>query len=92
MTSFEASARFRASLKKAGLDRAAVFASMQFAAAAWGQPHLHGGRGIRRLSPRVYECRLGRDIRLVFLPTAQGRLFDLVGTHDEIRAYLKNRR
>lgn len=92
MTSFEASGRFRASIKKAGLDRQEVYVAMQLAAAAWGQPHLHSGRGIRRLGPGVYECRIGRDTRLVFLPTEQGLLFDHAGDHDEIRAYLKNRR
>lgn len=65
---------------------------MQLAAAAWGQPHLHSGRGIRRLSPGVYECRVGRNTRLVSIPSAKGLLFDFAGNHDEIRAYLKNRR
>ncbi|MFZ5495521.1 MAG: hypothetical protein ACOZE5_09345 [Verrucomicrobiota bacterium] len=92
MTFFESTARFRACIKQAGLDRTAVFSAMQLAAAAWGQPHLHSGRGIRRLSPGLYECRLGRDTRLVFLPARQGLLFDFAGNHDEVRAYLKNRR
>ncbi len=92
MTSFDSSGRFRACIKKAGLNRHEVFATMQLAAAAWGQPHLHSGRGIRRLSPGVYECRLGRDTRLVFIPTEKALLFDLAGSHDDIRAYLKNRR
>lgn len=92
MTSFEASDRFRASIRKAGFNRQAVFAAMQLAAAAWGQPHLHSGRGIRRLAPGVYECRLGRDTRLIFLPEGKGLVFDFAGNHGDIRAYLKNRR
>lgn len=92
MTSFDSSGRFRASIKKSGLDRKEVWAAMQLTAAAWSQPHLHGGRGIRRLSPGVYECRLGRVTRLLFMPSGNGLLFDLAGNHDQIRAYLKNRR
>lgn len=92
MTSFDSTARFRACLKKEGLNRQAVFAAMQLTAAAWGQPHLHSGRGIRRLATGTYECRVGRATRLVFLPEFGNLLFDFAGNHDQVQAYLKNRR
>ena len=92
MISFDSSARFRACLRKGRLDRQAVFAAMQLAAAAWGQPHLHSGRGLRRLAAGVYECRLDRDTRLLFFPEMEGLLFDFAGNHDQVQAYLKNRR
>jgi hypothetical protein len=53
---------------------------------------LHGGRGIRRLAAGVFEVRLGRAIRLIFLPESGHLLFDFAGNHDQVQAYLKNRR
>lgn len=92
MTSFESSARFRACLNTEKLNRHAVFAAMQLTAAAWGQPHLHSGRGIRRLSAGIYEARVDRTTRLVF-PAGRGSLlFDFAGNHDQVQAYLRNRR
>lgn len=92
MTFFDSSARFRACLRKERLDHYAVFAAMQMTAAAWGQPHLYSGRGIRRLAAGVFEVRLGRAIRLIFLPDSGHLLFDFAGNHDQVQAYLKNRR
>ncbi|MBP6508106.1 MAG: hypothetical protein KA257_11130 [Opitutaceae bacterium] len=92
MISFDSTARFRACVKSEGLDRQAAFAAMQLTAAAWGQPHLHSGRSIRRLGSGVFESRLDRDIRLVFLPESDRLVFDFAGNHDQVQAYLKNRR
>ena len=92
MISVEATALFISRLRKLSLDRAAVFAALQLCAAVWGQPHRHSGRGIRRLGREVYECRLDREIRLIFLPAPGGLVFDYAGSHDEVRAYLKKRR
>lgn len=92
MISVETTSLFISRLRKLELDRAAVFSALQLCSAAWGRPHLHSGRGIRRLGKGVFECRLDRSTRLIFLP-APGRLvFDFAGNHDEIRDYLKNRR
>lgn len=92
MISFDSSARFRACLRKEALDHQAVFAAMQLTAAAWGHPHLHSGRAIRRLAAGVFEARLGRATRLIFLADSGRLLFDFVGNHDQVQAYLKNRR
>jgi len=92
MISLEVTARFRACLRKEHLDRNAVFAAMQLAASAWGQPQLHSGRGIRRLHAEIYECRLDRATRLIFQPAPGALVFDFAGNHDQVRAYLKNLR
>jgi hypothetical protein len=91
MISVEATRRFRDCLRKRGLNRGEVFAAMQAAAVAWGRPHLHSGASIRRLQAAVFECRCGRDIRLVFSPDCDALLFDFAGNHDEVHAYLRNR-
>ena len=33
----------------------------------FGKPHLHAGLGVRRSSPRIFEFRTSRDLRVVFL-------------------------
>jgi hypothetical protein len=92
MISVEATARFRDCVRKRGLERSEVFAAMTAVAERWGQPHLHGGAGIRRLRPGVFECRCGRQVRLVFVRAGGALLFDFAGSHDEVQAYLRNRR
>jgi hypothetical protein len=92
MISVDASGRFRARVKRLGLDQREVFQAMQLCAAAWGQPHLHSGRGIRRLGAGVYECRLTREVRLVFLPAGDRLWFDYAGDQASVRAYWRNRR
>lgn len=61
----------------------------------FGRPHLHAGTGIRDLSPRgskenIYECRVGRSLRLIFTVERSTILyFHMLGTHDEVRRFLK---
>jgi len=38
------------------------------------------------------ECRCGPDLRLVFQREGEALVFHLCGTHDEVKAFLKNRR
>lgn len=65
---------------------------MQATAATFGQPHLHTGRGIQQLRTGLYECRSGLGLRLLFERHADDLLFIFAGNHDQIKAYLKNRR
>jgi hypothetical protein len=71
--------------------RAEVFAAMKAAALAYGTPHLHAGLGLRRIVP-FGECRCGLDLRLVFQREGDALVFHLCGTHDEVKAFLKNSR
>jgi hypothetical protein len=85
--------KFKASLR--GLsdeELRTIGAALNTAAATFGHPHLHHGRGIRRLQKGTYEMRAGLALRLVF--TRQGAVFefDFAGNHDQVQAYLKNRR
>lgn len=47
-------------------DRRRVGVAIEAVRANWGQPHLHGGVGIRRLAPNLYESRAGLQQRLIF--------------------------
>jgi mRNA-degrading endonuclease YafQ of YafQ-DinJ toxin-antitoxin module len=69
--------------------RAEVLAAMQAAGAAYGQPHLHAGVGLRRIRPFM-ECRCDRELRLIFQREKDALVFHVCGTHDEVAAFLKN--
>lgn len=72
-------------------ELAAATAAMHAAAATFGQPHLHSGRGIQQLRPGLYECRSGLGLRLLFERHGDTLHFVFAGKHDAIQAYLKNR-
>ncbi|MDD5350612.1 MAG: hypothetical protein PHQ12_10410 [Chthoniobacteraceae bacterium] len=56
----------------------------------FGAPHEHRGLGIRDLGNGFYECRKGLKTRLIFERIGQKALyFHAVGSHDEIRRFLK---
>ncbi len=56
---------------------------------AYGRPHLHTGIGMRRLGKHM-ECRDALDFRLVFRREGDALIFLFYGTHDEVKAFLKN--
>ncbi|MEQ2009183.1 MAG: hypothetical protein ABMA26_20565 [Limisphaerales bacterium] len=56
---------------------------------AFGRPHVHGGLSIRQLRRRVYEVRVGLDLRVGFTLVDRSLLIQTVGNHDQIRAWLK---
>ena len=60
-------------------------------AATFGQPHLHRGLGIRRLKRDYFECRVGRDVRVVFRLSGSTLEMSLIGNHDDVQRYLKSR-
>ncbi len=71
-----------------------IGAAMNAVVAAWGQPHLHSGIGIRRLTKTIFECRVGLENRLafVFIATPPELVFFFLGDHDEIQRLLKSLR
>ena len=56
----------------------------------FGFPHQHTGLGIRRLRRNFFECRAGRDLRLIFEVLPAALLFHDAGNHDEVRQFIKN--
>lgn len=74
----------------AGRQRQAVFEALLALPRALGEPHMHAGLGIRKLHPTgIWEARVGLGLRMVF--ALEPGLLTLVrlGTHDEIRRYLR---
>ena len=55
----------------------------------FGHPHRHRGLGIRKLSPTLFEIRVGLDIRLVFQNRPDVLLFLMAGNHVEVQKFLR---
>ena len=86
-------ARLRTSPKEA---RQRVGQAIRTVQENFGRPHEHSGIGVRGLSPKgsghhVYECRLSKGVRLVFTLLDDRTLyFHMMGTHDQVRRFLKS--
>ena len=50
-----------------------------------------GGLGIKHLGSRTYEFRVGLSLRIVYVLEENRIILALLGTHDEVRRYLKHR-
>jgi hypothetical protein len=73
--------------------RRALGEAINLARDAWGHPHLHAGAGIRKLTPTHFECRAGLRLRFVFQDLGKnGLFFVFLGTHDQVRQYVKTLR
>jgi hypothetical protein len=51
---------------------------------------VHGGLGIRQLRPGIYEARIGLELRAVFVREGDTLVVELLGTHDDVRRYLRS--
>ena len=56
--------------------------------AAFGKPHAH--RGLRKLGGHLYEFRVGLGWRLVFRHDGDTLFFLLIGTHDDVRRFIRS--
>ena len=68
---------------------AAVLALLELGA-AFGNPHVHSGIGIRKLAGRIFECRAGLVYRLIFQDTTDALVVVFLGNHDEVRRWLRD--
>jgi hypothetical protein len=88
----EFSPRFRAQARALPAERQKLVADAVAAlSGAFGKPHLHSGLGIRRLKRDYFECRPDRDTRMVFKLEGSTASLMLVGSHDDVQRFLKNR-
>jgi hypothetical protein len=58
--------------------------------AAISDVHRHSGPGLRKLSPRLWELRVGLSRGAVFVLEQDEALFVFLGTHDEVRRFLRD--
>ncbi len=52
-------------------------------------PHSHAGIGIRKLRAKIFECRAGLRLRLVIREMPEELRAEFLGTHDEVKRYLR---
>jgi mRNA-degrading endonuclease YafQ of YafQ-DinJ toxin-antitoxin module len=70
--------------------RAAVFEAILALPRALGEPHRHAGLGLRKLhASGVWEARVGLGLRLVFALEAGLLTLVRVGSHEDVRRYLR---
>ncbi|MFA6544960.1 MAG: hypothetical protein WCS99_11065 [Limisphaerales bacterium] len=56
----------------------------------FGKPHIHAGLGVRRLSENIFEFRMSRGLRVVFVFIKPRTIrLAMCGNHDDVRAWLK---
>jgi mRNA-degrading endonuclease RelE of RelBE toxin-antitoxin system len=65
-----------------------VEAAIPRLAAAFGKPHDH--LGVRKLGKHLYEFRVGLRLRVVFRHEPDTLYLLLVGTHDEVRRFIRS--
>jgi mRNA-degrading endonuclease YafQ of YafQ-DinJ toxin-antitoxin module len=71
-------------------QRTALFEAMLALPRAIGRPHLHQGLGIRKLhASGIWEARVGLGLRLVFALERERITLVRVGTHEEVRRFLR---
>lgn len=84
--------RFRRSVRELSEEQRKQFAeAADLLCDTFGRSHLHSGLGIRRLGPDVYEFRVGRELRVVFELFGSRAEFVVIGNHDDVRKFMKNR-
>ena len=83
--------RFQKEVMALGSERRpAVFEAILSIEKALGYPHLHAGLGMRKLhAVGIWEVRLGLGLRMVFTVGDDAITLVMVGTHDEVRRYLR---
>jgi mRNA-degrading endonuclease RelE of RelBE toxin-antitoxin system len=72
--------------------RSAIGMVIESVSQAWGRPHEHSGLGIRSLGSGLYECRSGLDQRLLFQKVDELLYFHFLGSHDEVKKFLRSQR
>lgn len=72
-------------------ERAEVLRALCVLAEEFGRPHVHAGLGVRKLGERLFECRAGLTLRLVFQHRPEALFVSFAGNHDEVQRHLRRR-
>ena len=56
---------------------------------SFGRPHVHSGLGVRKLGPRLFECRGTLTLRFLFQSRPEDLFVCFLGSHDEVKALLR---
>ena len=81
---------FRRALRKySDTDQEKIRQRARRVAAVIGQPHEHSGLSVRPFG-RYFEFRIGLSARCLFLLEGGDMHLVIVGTYDEVAAYIRN--
>ena len=81
---------FRRALQKySDADQEKIRQRARRVAEVIGHPHEHGGLSVRPFG-RYFEFRIGLSVRCLFLLEGGDMHLVIVGSHDEVAAYLRN--
>ena len=58
----------------------------------FGQPHIQGGLGVRKLGDRLFACRGNLGLRFIFPDRPADLFVSFLGNHDEVKALLRSGR
>jgi mRNA-degrading endonuclease YafQ of YafQ-DinJ toxin-antitoxin module len=85
------SERFQRDVRDQGPQaRATVFEALLALPAALGDPHTHAGLGIRKLHRSgIWEARVGLGLRLVFALEPSVLTLVRLGSHEDVRRFLR---
>ena len=72
--------------------RAKASAAIAQVAAAFGDPHMHRGLGLRKIARRSYEIRVHLQLRVVFIHDGETLTAYDVMNHDEVSLWLRGQR
>jgi len=70
-------------------ERQAIGLAIREVQERFGDPHSHHGIGIRKISAKYYELRVGLEHRLIFANEPDFLRFVAEGGHDQVRRFLK---
>jgi mRNA-degrading endonuclease YafQ of YafQ-DinJ toxin-antitoxin module len=83
------SAYQRAFQRLSPMQRTAVNAAIARLPEIFGRPHLHSGVGIRPFGG-FYECRVGRDLRVLFVFDEGVFILVTTGNHDAVARFIRD--
>lgn len=83
-------ARFRKAYHRLQVaDQTLVDHALRQLAVALETRHAAVGLGLKKLGPSVFEVRAGLALRIVYIEEGPQVILALLGTHDEVRRFLR---
>jgi hypothetical protein len=71
-------------------EREACWLALSELVSSFGRPHVHSGLSIRKLTPKVFECRGTLGWRFIFDVSDDELRVRALATHDEIRRMIRS--
>ena len=80
----------RAFKRLSSTQQSAINAAVGRLPEVFGRPHMHAGIGIRPFGG-FYECRIGRDLRFLFVFDRGDFVLVTVGDHNDVARFIRDK-